>query len=84
MSDKKFTLPRLSLPKPDKAAVKKVWVSGAALAAVAVSCALLLSGANTLLPALIGDENIPPVADTAENGAEGTAVPSPEEEVAVK
>lgn len=80
MSDKKFTLPKLSLPKPDKEAVKKASVSGAALAAVAVSCALLLSGANTLLSALIGDESTPPVTDIAEN----TAVPSPEEEVAVK
>ncbi len=84
MSDKKFTLPKLSFPKPDKAAVKKASLSGAALAAVAVSCALLLSGANTLLSALIGDENTPAVADTAENGAENTVMPSPEEEVAVK
>lgn len=81
MSDKKFTLPKLSFPKPDKAAVKKASLSGAALAAVAVSCALLLSGANTLLSALIGDENTPAVA---ENGAENTVMPSPEEEVAVK
>ena len=80
MNDKKFTLPKLSLPKPDKAAVKKASLSGAALAAVAVSCALLLSGANTLLSALIGDENTPAVA---ENGAGNTAMPSPEE-VAVK
>lgn len=80
MSDKKFTLPKLSFPKPDKAAVKKASLSGAALAAVAVSCALLLSGANTLLSALIEDENTPAVA---ENGAGNTAMPSPEE-VAVK
>lgn len=80
MSDKKFTLPKISFPKPDKAAVKKVSLSGAALAAVAVSCALLLSGANTLLSALIGDENTPAVA---ENGVGNTAMPSPEE-VAVK
>lgn len=84
MSDKKFTLPRLSLPKPDKEALKKAGVSGAVLAAVAVSCALLLSGANTLLSAFIGDEAPPPVADAAENSAEGTAVPSTEEEAAVK
>lgn len=84
MRDKKITLPKISLPKPDKETVKKASVSGAVLAAVAVSCALLLSGTNTLLSALVGEESSPAVSNTAENGAENAAMPSPEEEVAVK
>ncbi len=84
MSDKKITLPKISLPRPDKETVKKASVSGAVLAAVAVSCALLLSGTNTLLSALVGEEIPPAVIDTAESGAENAALPSPEEEVTVK
>ncbi len=84
MSDKKFALPKISLPKPDKETVKKASVSGAILAAVAVSCALLLSGTNTLLSAIVGEESTPAVTDTTGNGAETTAMPSPEEEVAAK
>lgn len=84
MSDKKFTLPKISLPKPDKETVKKASVSGAILAAVTVSCALLLSGTNTLLSALVGEENSPVVTDTAENSVENTVMPSTTEEVAVK
>ncbi len=84
MSDKKITLPKISLPKPDKETVKKASCSGAILAAVAFSCALLLSGTNTLISGLSGNENPPAVADTAENSAEAAAMPSSDEEVAVK
>lgn len=80
MSDKKFALPKISLPKPDKETVKKASVSGAVLAAVAVSCALLLCGTNLLLSAFTGDENSPGIINSGEN----TAMPSPEQEVAVK
>ncbi len=84
MSDKKITLPKIFLPKPDKETVKKASVSGAILAAVAVSCALLLSGTNTLLSAIIGEESTHSVTHTAGNDAETTAMLSPEQEVAVK
>ena len=84
MSDKKFTFPKISLPKPDKETVKKASVSGAILVAVAVSCALVLSGTNALLSALVGDENTPAVTDTAESNTENTVMPSATEEVAVK
>ncbi len=84
MSDKKITLPKISLPKPDKETIKKASVSGAMLAAVAVSCALLLCGTNMLLSALVGEERTPAITDTAQSGAENAAMPSTTEEVAVK
>ena len=84
MSEKKFALPKISFPKPDKEAVKKASVCGATLAAVAVSCALVLSGTNTLLSALVGDEAPPAASDSSDNSAVGAAIPSVSEEVAAK
>ena len=84
MSDKKITLPKISLPKPDKETVKKASLSGAILAAIVFSCALLLSGTNTLISALSGNENPPAAAVSAGNGTEVTAMPSSDVEVTVK
>lgn len=84
MSNKKFLLPKISLPKLERELASKCLLSGAFLAAITVSCALLLSGTNTLLSALVREENTASVTDLSESDLANTDIPSSQEEVSVK
>ncbi|MBQ8004513.1 MAG: hypothetical protein IJ299_05425 [Oscillospiraceae bacterium] len=84
MSDKKLNLPKISLPNITPEKRREALLSGAAIAAVCASCAILLSGINLLFGTVLKSDDAPSASGEVTQIEENTVMPSDGEGAEVK